>query len=88
VINNELVTYDGLNSGKEGYLPLADRRQIVVFNKVDAIGEDDLETLRKRFKKTYSIEPKVISAVTGLGVKDLVTLVGRHILNTEEEDNA
>ncbi len=88
VINKELITYDEINEGKEGYLPLATRRQVVVFNKVDAISEEDLETLKKRFKKTFSIDPMVISAVTGLGTKDLVNIVGREILNKEEDSHA
>lgn len=85
VINKELQTYDELNQGKEGFHPLSTRRQIVVFNKVDAIAEEDLEMLKKKFKKTFAVDPLLISAVTGLGVKDLVTLVGREILNPEGE---
>lgn len=88
VINNELQTYDQLNEGKEDYIPLASRRQIVVFNKVDAVSEEDLENLKRRFKKTFSIEPLTISAVTGLGVKDLVNLVGKEILTSEEDSHA
>lgn len=88
VINGELSTYDELNQGKEGFVPLSTRKQIVVFNKVDAISEEDMEALKKRFKKTFSIEPLVISAVTGLGIKDLVILVGRDILTTEEGEHA
>lgn len=88
VINKELITYDELNKGKEGYIPLGNRRQIVAFNKVDAISEEDLESLKKKFKKTFSIEPYVISAVTGSGVKELVTIVGREILSSEEDSNA
>lgn len=84
VINQELLTYDQHNTGKEGYLPLADRRQIVVFNKIDAISEEELETLKRRFKKTYSIEPMVISAVTGLHIKDLVSTVAKIVLSFKE----
>ncbi len=88
VINKELVTYDELSQGKEGFYPLAVRKQIVVFNKVDAISEEDLEALKRRFKKAFALEPMVISAVTGNGVKELVTIVGREILNPEEGSNA
>jgi GTP-binding protein len=88
IINNELHTYDTINLGKEDYLPLAGRRQIPVFNKVDAISEEDLELLKKRFKKAFSVDPLIISAVTGFGIKDLVTLVGKEILNTEGYSHA
>lgn len=88
IINNELQTYDQQNQDKEGFVPLGTRRQIPVFNKVDAISEDDLNSYRKRFKKAFSVEPLVISAVTGLGVKELVALVGKEILNSEEDSNA
>lgn len=88
IISKELVNYDQHNKDKEGYRPLADRREIVVFNKVDAISEETLETITKRFKKAFSVEPLVISAVTGLGVKELVTMVGKEILSKEEGSNA
>jgi len=84
VINQELLTYDQHNTGKEGYLPLADRQQIVVFNKIDTISEEEVETLKRRFKKTYSIEPMVISAVTGLHIKDLVSNIAKIVLSFKE----
>lgn len=80
IINHELSSYDHHNEGKEGYLPLANRQQIVVFNKVDAIAEEDLDVLKRRFKKTYSTEPMIISAVTGLGVKELVNSIAKVVL--------
>jgi len=80
VINAELLSYDKHNEEKEGYLPLANRQQIVVFNKVDAIAEEDLDSLKRRFKKTYSVEPMVLSAVTGLGTKDLVNTIAKIVL--------
>ena len=88
VINNELLTYDEQNKEKQGYFPLGSRPQIVAFNKIDALSEEDLESLKKRFKKTFSIEPYLISAVTGRGVKDLINLVGKEILSSEEDTNA
>ncbi len=86
VINNELLTYDINNHEKEGYVPLANRQQIVVFNKADAINEEDLEALKKRFKKINAIEPLVISAVTGLGVKDLINKISKIILRENKDE--
>lgn len=85
IINHELLSYDEQNRSKEGFVPLSDRKQILVFNKVDAISDEELDGLKRKFKKMYSVDPLVISAVTGTGVKDLVTLIGREILSAEDE---
>lgn len=88
IINNELLSYDTQNNLKEGFVPLSNRRQVVVLNKVDAISEEELESYKRKFKKLCSVDPLVISAVTGVGVKDLVTLIGREILAAEDEVHA
>ncbi len=85
VINNELKSYDQINNSKESFVPLTNRKQIAVFNKVDAISDEELEQLKRRFKKEFSVEPKIISAVSGLGVKELVLEVGNEILNSLED---
>lgn len=86
VINRELETYDQINHSKEGYIPLSKRQQIVVFNKVDTVDEETLEDLRKRFKKNYSTEPMVISAVTGFGVKELINRVSKVVLIPNKDE--
>lgn len=88
IINQELLTYDQLNEGKEGYVPLATRRQLVVLNKVDAVSQEDIEAHKRKFKKNLSIDPMIISAVTGLGIQELVTVMGREVLNSEEDSDA
>lgn len=84
-INQELKDYDSLNLQKSGFSALAPRKQIVVFNKVDALDEDSLDPLIRKFKKKFQLDPMIISAVTGLGVQDLVSTIGREILGELSE---
>lgn len=86
VINKELSTYDQHNEGKKGYAPLSQRKQIIVFNKADAVSSEEIESLIRKFKKTYSLEPMVLSAVTGLGVKELINSVSKIILSEKHEE--
>lgn len=84
-INNELKMYDETNRDKEGFFPLSTRPQFVVLNKIDTLSEDQLAKLKSNFKKITDKEPMAISAVTGKNIKELVTELGRMILQTEEE---
>lgn len=61
----ELEMYDKGNSEKEGFFPLATREQIIVFNKIDALSEPQIEILKKSFEKKYNKKPLFISAYTG-----------------------
>src|SRR6267143_121908 len=70
VINRELAAYDAR---------LAERPQIVVATKIDALDEPErLESLRQRAKQD---ERKffAISSVTGAGVRELISAVGREV---------
>ena len=70
VINRELAAYDP---------HLAERPQIVVATKMDALDEPDrLESLRRRAQQD---ERKffAISSVTGAGVRELISTVGHEI---------
>ena len=75
VINHELAAYDPR---------LAARMQIVVATKIDALDEPDrLERLRER---ALSDERAffAISSVTGAGVRELITFVGREVEQIRE----
>ena len=75
IINKELSKYDA---------DLGDRPQIVVATKIDALDEPErLESLKKRAKKDKK-QFFAISAVSNLGVKDLVNAVSA-ALNAEME---
>ncbi|MCX7977921.1 MAG: 50S ribosome-binding GTPase, partial [Bdellovibrionaceae bacterium] len=83
-INHELKMYDEMNRGKEGFFPLASRKQIVVINKIDTISERDLLDLISRFKKQCGVEPLSISAATSKGLKELVQKVADKVLSRSE----
>ncbi|MFL6374599.1 MAG: GTPase ObgE [Pyrinomonadaceae bacterium] len=70
IINRELANYDA---------NLATRPQIVVATKIDALDEPErLESLKKRAKKDKK-EFFDISAVTNLGLKELVSAMSRRL---------
>jgi len=70
VINRELAAYDSR---------LAERPQIVVATKIDALDEPErLESLRRRAKQDER-EFFAISSVTGAGVPELIRAVGQEV---------
>ena len=77
IINRELANYNQ---------DLADRPQIVVATKLDALDEPErLENLRERAKKDEK-EFLEISAVTNLGTKELVSAVARKLAEIKETE--
>jgi len=78
IINHELKNYDE---------NLANRPQIIVATKIDALDEPErLEALKKQAKKDRK-EFFAISSVTGTGVKELVSATAARLLPTEPEQN-
>jgi GTP-binding protein len=86
-IIEELKAYDEQNQDKEGFRPLGDRKQIVVLNKADAISKEQLEVLVRKFEKILGERPRVISAVSGFGIKELIVEVSRLIIKSEDGEN-
>ncbi len=82
-INHELKAHDEVNSEKDGYRVLSDRKQMVVLNKIDSISHEERDQLVSRFKKR-GIEVRSISAVTGQGIKELVHELGRVVFGEEK----
>lgn len=82
----ELAEYDRSKADDEGYRPLSDRPQLVVLNKIDAIGEDDASELQARFKRA-GIETMAISAASRRGLRELVVDIGQRVLATARELN-
>ncbi|HVE55772.1 MAG TPA: GTPase ObgE [Pyrinomonadaceae bacterium] len=77
IINHELANYDA---------NLADRPQIVVATKLDALDEPErLERLRERAKKDGK-DFLEISAVTNLGTKELVSAVAKKLTEIKETE--
>lgn len=83
-INEELRMYDEANQDKEGFFPLSTRPQIVVLNKIDTLGPDQLVKLKTIFRKKAGVEPYMISAVSGKNIKELIIELGRLVLKEEE----
>jgi GTP-binding protein len=63
VIRGELEAYGG---------DLADKPEIIAFNKIDSLLEEEQEELVKKFDKSYGIKPFLISAVSGQGVREVL----------------
>jgi GTP-binding protein len=77
IINRELANYN---------VDLAERPQIVVATKLDALDEPGrLESLRERAKKDEK-EFLEISAVTNLGTKELVAAVAKRLAEIKETE--
>ena len=78
IINHELANYDK---------DLAERPQIVVATKIDALDDPErLESLRERAKADRK-RFFAISSVTNEGVKDLVTAVSKSLLEISEHSS-
>ena len=82
-INHELRMYDEANKGKEGFFPLANRKQFAVLNKIDTLSEADLAKLKSDFQKRFNIKPITISAVTGRNLSELVVFLTQNLFEQE-----
>ena len=85
-IQNELRAYDRTKDPDPDYVPLTNRRQIVAFNKIDAVARDRVEELQARIKQEDGVDARAISAVTGQGVSELIYEAGRIVFEQRSED--
>ena len=81
-INNELKKYDDIKNDDDE--PLSERRQIVVFNKIDAATEDRLLELEAQFRK-QGYQVIKISAVARKNLQDLISALCQLLFEKEEE---
>ena len=86
-INFELKMYDEMNKEKEEFFPLTSREQIVVLNKIDLLGSDQVEKLKIQFKKKFNVDVFAISAVTGKNLKEFLGYVADKILKSKEDES-
>ncbi|MGE0631220.1 MAG: GTPase ObgE [Pseudobdellovibrionaceae bacterium] len=84
-INHELSSYDDANVGKPGFIPLSDRDQILVLNKIDTLPGEQVDRIARRFEKETGVHPYTISGVSGKGIQDLVRTLGNEILKGKEQ---
>jgi GTPase len=83
-INNELKMYDEANKDKDGFFPLADRKQFAVLNKIDTLSEAQLTKLKSEFQKRYNVKPIAISAYTGKNITELMTFLTQNLFEQKE----
>lgn len=86
-INFELQEYDRIHSEDDEFHPLSIRRQIVVLNKADVLSAEAAEDIKRRFQEEVDVDAMVISAATGLGLKELIRKTGEMVFNENKEEN-
>lgn len=84
-ITAELVAHDKKKSGEQDYIPLSDRPQIVVLNKIDLLSDVELRAITQRFKSEVGVEVMSISAATRKGLKELVIRMGTEVYKESEK---
>ncbi len=84
-INTELAQYDSVFNDLEDFVPLSQRQQIVVFNKVDSASEDRLDYFENIFKKNHLRVIK-ISAVTHLNKEELIRKLSEAVFGGNENE--
>lgn len=82
-INYELKEYDKSKAGSEGFNSLSEREQLVVLNKIDTLSPEQQRELKERFTHE-KIDVQLISAVSGQGLKELISEVGRRVLGKRD----
>ncbi|MFN8791799.1 MAG: GTPase ObgE [Bdellovibrionales bacterium] len=83
-LNYELQMYDEANKDKEGFFALTSRPQIVALNKTDAVSEVELEKMARTFQERAGFRPLLISAVSGLHIRDLLLKIGEHLYQGDQ----
>jgi len=78
LIRRELEEYSKL---------LADKNEVVVLNKCDAMLDEELEEKLEYFEEATGIRPEVISAVTGKNTEKVLRLLKEEILASREKQS-
>jgi GTP-binding protein len=84
-INHELKQYDLDHEGQEGYVPLTQRPQIVVFNKIDSVSTPRVQEFENTFLE-HGTKVIKVSAATGQGIQNLVYAMGDMVFREGKED--
>lgn len=82
-ITHELEMYDEKNHGKEGFFPLCERPQLIVFNKIDTVPEELLKRKITAFEKKIGKRPLAISGVTGKNIENLVFEISKFVFSED-----
>ncbi len=78
-IRAELAAYDD---------DLADKEEILVLTKIDAMSDEQIEDVSKALKKASGVAPRAISAVSGKGTTALLTDVFKMVDARREAEKA
>ena len=84
-IQLELELHDQNQKETDGFIPLSNRRQIVVLNKIDAVKEHELDEIKARFAE-IDVFPFAVSAATGHRLKELSLEVAQLIKEDKKDD--
>lgn len=77
-IQNELKNYGG---------GLHQKPQVVVLNKMDALGEELSQDVAKDFKKKTGVTPLLMSAISGENTKDILHKLNSYVKNSAIEND-
>ncbi len=79
-------TYHTIRTELASYSPiLAQKQEIVVLNKIDALDEDTLKAATKALKKASGQTPLAISGVSGAGLDSLIDTVFKTLKTQQDE---
>lgn len=84
-INNELENYDATLSDVADYVPLAKRKQIVVFNKIDSASDDRCDYFEKKFLNN-GIEVIKMSAVANINKEALIRALSEIVFGDQDDE--
>ncbi len=84
-INEELSQYDSVFSDLEDFVPLSQRKQIIVFNKIDSASSDRIEMYENQFEKN-NLEVIKISAVAHTNKETLLRRLSEAVFGGNENE--
>jgi GTPase len=83
-INKELEQYDAKFVDLPDFVPLIDRKQLVVFNKIDACSQERVQDLEDLFNRN-GVEVMKISAVANINRKELIRALSLILFGDQNE---
>ena len=84
-INKELASYDTSFEDLPDFVPLGERSQIVVFNKIDAVSEDRIGQIEKKFNDE-GIEVVKISAAANINKEGLLRQLSEFVFGEKNNE--